>query len=116
MIYLECLAGLTPSRMIPVLSAFRAVGDSNSFSMNRFTLILFLALATLTGCARQYVIKKSNGTRITTASKPKLKSGYYTFKDAAGNEHRVSQNQVLEIEPASMAAEEKTRFAPPKPK
>jgi hypothetical protein len=84
--------------------------------MNRFTLFLFLSLAGLNGCARQYVIKKSNGVKIVTASKPKLKNGFYTFKDAAGNENRVSQNQVLEIEPASMAAEEKTRFTPPKPK
>ena len=84
--------------------------------MNRFTLFLFLALAALTGCARQYVIKKSNGVKIVTASKPKLKNGFYTFKDAAGNERRVSQNSVLEIEPASMAEDEKTRFTPPKPK
>jgi hypothetical protein len=84
--------------------------------MNRLALFLLICLAALTGCARQYVIKKSNGMRITTASKPKLKNGFYTFKDAAGNENRVSQNQVLEIEPASMAAEEKTRFTPPKPR
>ncbi len=84
--------------------------------MNRFTLILLLSLAALTGCARQYVIKLSNGMKVTTASKPKLKNGYYAFKDAAGNQNRVSQNRVLEIEPASMAEEEKTRFTPPKPK
>ena len=107
---------MTPQRMIQVLNEVRAVGVSNSFTMNRFTLFLCLSLAALTGCARQYVIKKSNGTRITTASKPKLKNGYYAFKDAAGNEHRVSQNQVLEIEPASMAEEEKTRFKPPNSK
>ena len=102
--------------MISALNEVRAVGVSNSFIMNRSTLILFLSLAVLTGCARQYVIKKSNGVKIVTASKPKLKNGFYTFKDAAGNQNRVSQNQVLLIEPASMAEEEKTRFTPPKPK
>jgi hypothetical protein len=86
------------------------------FIMNRFALCLVICGAALTGCARQYVMKLSNGTRVTTASKPKLKDGYYTFKDAAGNQHRESQNRVLEIEPASMAEEEKTRFSPPKPK
>jgi hypothetical protein len=84
--------------------------------MNRLALFLLISAAALTGCARQYVIKKSNGVKIVTASKPKLKKGFYTFKDAAGNENRVSQNQVLEIEPASMAEEEKTRFTPPKPR
>jgi hypothetical protein len=84
--------------------------------MNRLALLLLLCLAALTGCARQYVMKLSNGTRVTTASKPKLKQGYYTFKDAAGNQNKISQNRVLEIEPASMAEEEKKRFSPPKPK
>ena len=84
--------------------------------MNRFALLLLLSVAALSGCARQYVMRLSNGTRVTTASKPKLKNGYYTFKDAAGNPNKISQNRVLEIEPASMAEEEKTRFSPPKPK
>lgn len=102
--------------MIPVLNAGKAVGVFYSVTMNRFGLLLLICLA-LTGCARQYVMKLSNGTRITTASKPKLKHGYYTYKDAAGNEARpIPQGRVLEIEPASMAAEEKNRFAPPKPK
>ena len=102
--------------MISVLNPVRAVGVSSSFSMNRLALFLLISLAALTGCARQYVMKLGNGTRITTASKPKLKNGYYTFRDAAGNPNKVSQNRVLEIEPASMAEEEKTRFSPPKPK
>lgn len=84
--------------------------------MHRFALLLFISLAALTGCARQYVMRLSNGTKLLTASKPKLKSGYYTYKDAVGNVNKVPQGRVLEIEPASMAAEEKNRFAPPKPK
>jgi hypothetical protein len=84
--------------------------------MNRLALLLLICSAALTGCARQYVLKLSNGTKLLTASKPKLKSGYYTYKDAAGNEIRIPQGRVLEIEPASMAADEKNRFAPPKSK
>ena|SRR5215468_6839805 len=102
--------------MISALNAVRVVGTSNLFIMNRLASFFLIFLAVLTGCARQYVMKLGNGTRITTAGKPKLKNGYYTFKDAAGNEHRESQNRVLEIEPASMAEEEKTRFTPPKPR
>src|SRR5882724_9506634 len=102
--------------MISVLNAVEAVGVSNSFTMNRLALLLLICLAALTGCARQYVMKLTNGTKLLTASKPKLKSGYYTFKDAVGNVNKVPQGRVLEIEPASMAAEEKNRFAPPKPK
>lgn len=89
---------------------------SNSFIMNRFALFLLMCLAGLTGCAHQYVMKLSNGVNVTTANKPKLKNGYYSFKDAAGRENRISQGRVMEIEPASMATEDKDRFKPPKPK
>jgi hypothetical protein len=75
-----------------------------------------MCLAGLTGCAHQYVIKLSNGVKVTTASKPKLKQGFYTFKDAAGRENKISQSRVVEIEPASMAEEDKDRFKPPKPR
>jgi hypothetical protein len=84
--------------------------------MNRIAFLLLVCASALTGCAHQYVMKLSNGTKITTASKPKLKRGYYTFKDAAGKENRVPQGRVLEIQPVSMAAEDKNRFAPPKSK
>jgi Bacterial protein of unknown function (DUF903) len=114
---LNLLPVTKPVPKIPVLNAGKAIGVLNSFTMNRLGLLLLISLAVLTGCARQYVMKLSNGTRITTASKPKLKHGYYTYKDAAGNEARpIPQGRVLEIEPASMAAEEKNRFAPPKPR
>jgi hypothetical protein len=85
--------------------------------MNKLASLLLISLTALTGCARSYVMKLSNGMSITTASKPKLNHGYYTFKDAAGNENRVPQGRVVEIEPASMAAEEnKSRFLPSKSK
>lgn len=84
--------------------------------MNRIAFLLLVCVSVLTGCAHQYVIKMSNGTKLMTASKPKLKHGYYTFNDALGKENRVPQGRVVEIAPASMAAEDKNRFAPPKPR
>lgn len=102
--------------MLSALYAAGIVGISNLFAMNKFLLLLLVSAAALTGCSRTYVIKLTNGMKVTTASKPKLKHGYYTFKDAAGNENRVPQSRVAEIEPASMAAEEKNQFKPPPPK
>jgi hypothetical protein len=102
--------------MVPVFKCSKAVGVSNSFSMNRFALSVLMCLAGLTGCAHRYVLKLSNGIKVTTASKPKLRHGYYTFKDAAGRENRIAQSRVLEVEPSSMAEEEKNQFKPPKPR
>ena len=59
------------------------------------------------GCAHQYVIKLDNGMDITTASKPKLSEGTYSFKDAKGEEHFVAAGRVREVAPASVAAREK---------
>ena len=79
--------------------------------MKRLSGILSVAVL-LSGCAHQYVMKLSNGMTVTTASKPKLKGANYYFKDATGQENVVPQSRVLEIEPASMAKEEKGRFRP----
>jgi len=84
--------------------------------MNRIVFLLLVCVTAVTGCAHQYVMKLSNGIKVTTASKPKLKNGCYTFKDATGKENKISQARVLEIEPVSMSADDKNRFAPPKPK
>ncbi len=66
----------------------------------RSRLILTLACAGLiTGCARHYDVLLSNGLRVTTSSKPKLKDGYYAFKDAKGQEIQVSAARVNLIEP-----------------
>jgi hypothetical protein len=70
----------------------------------------------LCGCASSYVIKMNNGLRLTTASKPKLKHGFYEFKDAKGNIQQIPQNRVLEIAPADMAEESDASFKVPKKK
>jgi hypothetical protein len=76
---------------------------------------ILLAATLLCGCAHQYVMKLSNGVEVTTNSKPKLKGVHYCYKDAQGRDVYVPQSRVLQIEPASMAAEEK-KFEAPKVK
>lgn len=83
--------------------------------MKKLGLIGCLGGLLLCGCAHQYVMKLSNGMRVTTASKPQLKGSTYYFKDATGQINTVSQSRVLEIEPASMVQEE-DKFTPAKPK
>ncbi len=78
-------------------------------------LPLLLALVFLAGCARHYVVTLGYGREITTHGKPKLVNGSYVCKDAQGREFLISATRVREIAPASVAAEEKKQFAPPKP-
>ena len=81
--------------------------------MKKSCLLLSLSLLALTGCARHYVMKLSNGARVITASKPRLKDGFYYYKDGAGRRSYESQSRVLEIEPVTMARREKSPFTPP---
>ena len=74
--------------------------------MKKAALPLLIGLIALTGCAHHYVMRLKNGTEITTASKPKLKEGIYSFKDAKGEEHFVAAGRVREVAPASVAARE----------
>ena len=67
---------------------------------------LLVGLMLLAGCAHTYVMKLSNGTQITTATKPTCKDGIYYFKDAKGEEHAIAAARVREIAPASVAAQE----------
>ena len=67
---------------------------------------LLLLVVSLTGCARSYVITLTNGGRVVCAGKPKLKGGYYTYKDVRGEKYTVSELRVREIAPASMSQTE----------
>jgi hypothetical protein len=79
-------------------------------AMNKTGLLLLVTAAiTLSGCSHSYVMKMTNNSRIVTANKPKLKNGFYVYKDAKGNEHSVSQGRISEIEPLSMADEKPKR-------
>jgi hypothetical protein len=72
---------------------------------NFIFLLAALVTIALIGCSHQYVMKMSNGSKIVSASKPKLENGAYMYKDARGEKHYVSQGRVIEIAPASMASE-----------
>jgi len=80
--------------------------------MKRIILPLVAGMAMCCGCAHQYVMKLTNGTQISTPSKPKLKGANYYYKDALGRENIIPQSRVMEVEPASLAAEEKRSQQP----
>ena len=73
--------------------------------LSRWSALLLLVLS-LTGCARSYVITLTNGGRVVCAGKPKLKGGYYIYKDVRGEKYTVSELRVREIAPASMSQTE----------
>jgi len=80
--------------------------------MKKLVLPLLLSLVVLSGCAHAYVMRLNNRTRISTTSKPRLEKGNYYYKDATGRTLSKPAGRVIEIVPASMAEEEKTRFKP----
>jgi hypothetical protein len=76
--------------------------------------MFFLAgLVLLSGCAHQYVMKLNNGAKVSTQGKPKLEHGYYVYKDANGQPRSMSQGRVVEIDRASLAEDDKSKFKPP---
>jgi hypothetical protein len=87
----------------------RSKGKPDDLLMMKKTWPLLLALS-LCGCAHQYVMKLTNGTEITAAGKPKLKGAVYYYNGPHGETQAVQQSRVLEIEPESMAQEEKKKF------
>jgi hypothetical protein len=85
--------------------------------MKKLPLPLAIVVIAFCGCSTQYVIKLSNGDRITCVGKPKLQGVTYYYKDAKGKKHRVSESQVVEVGPASMVKEEEPKPPPmPTPK
>ena len=80
--------------------------------MRKLVLLFAVGLVALCGCARHYVMTLNNGAQIDTRGKPKLKGSAFVFKDAAGRESSVPAGRVREIEPASMADQNKQPFMP----
>lgn len=77
-------------------------------------LLLLAGLLAVTGCASRYVIKTNSGSQITTQSKPRLKNGVYTYKDAMGRSTFIPAGSVAQISPASVEQEEdkSSKFRP----
>ncbi len=69
-------------------------------SLAALALVLLLAA----GCANRYVITLTNGTRVVTASKPRLVDSRYVYKDANGQEVSINAMRVRLIEPYSREA------------
>jgi hypothetical protein len=80
--------------------------------MKKLVLALAIGCLALCGCARHYVMTLNNGSQIDTHGKPKVKGGFYVYKDALGREGYVSTGRVREIAPASMVERENERFIP----
>ena len=78
--------------------------------MKRLMACGLTTLLACAGCAQQYVMKLNNGARIMTEGRPALEGDSYYYKDKAGQKHRISVGSVAEVEPASMAKEEKSPF------
>jgi hypothetical protein len=81
--------------------ALLAPGDASPGSPLRYWLLvgcLGLTLG-LSGCARRYVITLSNSDTLIATTKPKSDGqGWYVFKDANGQETRVKELRVIQIE------------------
>jgi hypothetical protein len=74
--------------------------------------ILVGLLLLLTGCARHYVIVKTNGDRVSVPSRPKYVDGYYYYKDESGQNTRIFASRVREIAPANMVSDPTAGFKP----
>jgi hypothetical protein len=77
------------------------------------TKSLFLLLAGLlffAGCAQNYVIVRSDFSRLYLNNKPKYRDGFYYFKDANGQPDRISAGRVREVAPASMVDDPNSQF------
>ena len=74
--------------------------------MQKAPLVLLIGLTALTGCASHYVMTLNNGAQITTAGKPRLKDGAYSFKNAKGEAQFLPAASVREVAPASIAQRE----------
>lgn len=71
--------------------------------MKKTTLFMLCATILFSGCAHRYVVTLSNRNQITAYGKPKLDRGYYTFKDAQGNDVRIGAGRVMDITRESLA-------------
>jgi uncharacterized lipoprotein YajG len=71
--------------------------------MKRTLLLAVVAVGLFAGCKSPYKITLTNGTVLTTSSRPKLDktTNSYTYKDAQGKTVVIPAGRIREIEPLS---------------
>lgn len=82
----------------PASVAGEAFQRGSCAAMGRNLALFALTALLLSGCVRRYAITLNNSDVILTTSRPKLVRGYYVFKDADGQEVRVNELRVRQIE------------------
>lgn len=80
--------------------------------MRKALLALFVSLLFLAGCSQNYVIVRTDFSRLYVNNKPTYKDGYYYYKDANGQPMRISSGRVREVSPANMVSDPNARFKP----
>jgi ABC-type Fe3+-hydroxamate transport system substrate-binding protein len=71
--------------------------------MKQLLLLVLLVAVFVAGCASRYQIVLTNGTILTTNSRPKLDkaTNSYTYKDAKGKTVVIPSGRIREIAPLS---------------
>jgi hypothetical protein len=75
--------------------------------------LLSAVLLAAAGCRTNYVIETTGGAQVITATRPRFEEGFYVWKDARGEEQRISKMRVREIYPATRKDLEPKLGAPP---
>ena len=83
--------------------------------LTKAACLLLLGSLMLSGCARNYVVRLTNGRQIVATTKPKRQGNVYVFKDGQGRDASVVAGSVSEILPASMAEDRQQSFSPTPP-
>lgn len=78
--------------------------------MRKLFLPFLAALFFAAGCSQNYVIVRSDFSRLYVNNKPKYKDGYYYYKDANGQPMRISSGRVREVSPANMVSDPNAGF------
>lgn len=80
--------------------------------MTKALLPILAGLLLLAGCSHNYVIVRSDFSRLYVNNKPKYRDGYYYFKDANGQPDRIPAGRVREVSPADMVSDPNAAFKP----
>jgi len=80
--------------------------------MTKPFLLLLAVLLLLSGCSHNYVIVRTDFSKIYVNNKPKYQDGYYYYKDANGQPMRISGGHVREVSPADMVSDPNAGFKP----